>query len=323
MDFEFHYYITGLIANRAGFSEEESKIIAYASQFVDHNTIIYKVKDVFTGELYTNYISQTKNILKPKETRMRVYTAFHFVPGNPMFIGARRKDGEMHWLNTTPDGALAQRMIMEALDLGNLYRIGIASHAYTDTWAHQNFVGLRGNFNGFFGNPIPDIGHSDAFLHPDRVGRKWTDPRLLKSEIDNNERFILAAENLFYQYLRHLGKDTSLWLPVKKEILSIIEQKSQEGRIVKYLEVMPWLSSYNRSYWFDKSIWVDGCWYKKIINSIFPIFKDIYWWRGLKEKTDWFNFQEAVKEHQSYMLPLLDEVFSIMGVNIRQLELEE
>jgi hypothetical protein len=37
MDFEFHYYITGIIAGRAGFSENDAKIIGYASQFVpDH-----------------------------------------------------------------------------------------------------------------------------------------------------------------------------------------------------------------------------------------------------------------------------------------------
>ena len=42
MDFEFHYYITGLIAQRAGFSEDDAKIITYASQFVDDKSVWVK-----------------------------------------------------------------------------------------------------------------------------------------------------------------------------------------------------------------------------------------------------------------------------------------
>ena len=215
MDFEFHYYITGLIANRAGFSIEDSKTIAYASQFVDHNFMVYDVADgdKSTDEVYSNYISQTKDVFKPRLDMMRIHTLFHFVPGDPLAPSARRKDGHMHLLNTTPNSVLSQRMIAGALDTGNLYRIGIASHTYVDTWAHQNFVGLNDSFNGFPGNMVPNLGHSDAFLYPDRVGRKWTDPRLLNTEIDNNERFILAAENLFYQYSRYLN-DEEDWLPL-------------------------------------------------------------------------------------------------------------
>lgn len=45
MDKEFHYYATGLIAQRAGFSEEEAEIIAHSSQFVDENDVALKVRD--------------------------------------------------------------------------------------------------------------------------------------------------------------------------------------------------------------------------------------------------------------------------------------
>ena len=37
MDMEFHYWITGIIARESGFTEDEAKIIAYSSQFVDEN----------------------------------------------------------------------------------------------------------------------------------------------------------------------------------------------------------------------------------------------------------------------------------------------
>ncbi|WP_339041683.1 DUF6765 family protein [Candidatus Lariskella endosymbiont of Hedychridium roseum] len=32
---------------------------------------------------------------------------------------------------------------------GDLYWIGIATHAFLDTWAHQNFTGTMDDFNGF------------------------------------------------------------------------------------------------------------------------------------------------------------------------------
>ena len=92
MDFEFHYYITGLIAQRAGFSEDDAKIITYASQFVDDNDVVLNVTDRKTGKAYSNYISQTMDILKPKKTLMRIYPIFHFVPGDPMTESARRGD---------------------------------------------------------------------------------------------------------------------------------------------------------------------------------------------------------------------------------------
>ena len=37
MNTEFHYYITYLIAAKAGFPAEEARLLAYASQYVDNN----------------------------------------------------------------------------------------------------------------------------------------------------------------------------------------------------------------------------------------------------------------------------------------------
>ena len=45
MDYEFHYWITGIIAKDAGFSGEEAHTIAYASQYVDENDRKYVIKD--------------------------------------------------------------------------------------------------------------------------------------------------------------------------------------------------------------------------------------------------------------------------------------
>ena len=102
MDIEFHYYMTFLIAAKAGFGPEDARIIAYSSQYVDDNDLIFEIsKD--KAQYYRNYISQTMNILKPKSKLFRIYPLFHFIPGDPSFPGAYRRDGNLHWLNTTPD----------------------------------------------------------------------------------------------------------------------------------------------------------------------------------------------------------------------------
>ena len=67
MDTEFHFYMTGIIARAAGFSEAEAGIIATASEYVDENDVCLKVADRSSGEVYENYISQTMNILGPSE----------------------------------------------------------------------------------------------------------------------------------------------------------------------------------------------------------------------------------------------------------------
>jgi hypothetical protein len=70
MNKEFHYQITHLIATRSGFPPADADIIAISSQYVDDNSMIFKIdKDKPTA--YSNYISQTMNILKPKAKLFR------------------------------------------------------------------------------------------------------------------------------------------------------------------------------------------------------------------------------------------------------------
>ena len=321
MDFEFHYYITGIVANKAGFSEKESTIIAHSSQLVDNNTTIFTIaKD--TEDEYTNYISQTINILKPRKTLMRIYPIFHFIPGDPMAKSARRRDGKMHILNTTPDSELAQEVLSKAFEAtvkNILYRIGVASHTYTDSWSHQNFAGFNDSFNGFSLNPIPNIGHSDALLNPDRVCRKWTDERLLKSEVDNNNRFISAAGGLFYKYTNVLGSRFD-WKPVKELLLAIMDIDRQDKRLKLYQTIVPWLVPYDEHYWFDKAVDQKVRGLKDSRNefiSKLTLFKDKYSWKRNKEDTDWFKFQEAVKEQQSDILPLVNNICNKMDVDIK------
>lgn len=340
MDIEFHYWITGLIAKRAGFTHSEAQTIAYASEFVDENDVCLEIVDRSTGEKYGNFISQTMNILKPKHELMRVYPLFHFVPGDPGAYSARRRDGKMHILNTTPNSEHANEFLQAAFDATEdtrLYRIGIATHCYVDTWAHQNFVGWYDGFNNIGLDPKPDIGHADGEHHPDWVAHLWVDSRLVHGDINNTHRFLSAAKALYEQYCDYLsrvkGKEnlSDRWPELQTELLGLFGtpytgnkkvRKYARERIEKYKAKLEW-EDFDEKTWFNAAIESDVNFFDDSNDGLlsalsFSLFKDEYYWREDvdKESTDWFKFQEAVKDHERFGLSLLADVFKQMDVDI-------
>jgi hypothetical protein len=336
MDIEFHYWITGILAKEAGFTEKESGIIAYSAQFVDENDVSLTVRDKTTGEDYINFISQTMNILKPKTELLRIYPIFHFVPGQPEAASARRRDGKMHLFNTTPNNQFAKQLMQNAFSSSEtirLYRIGIATHAYEDTWAHQNFTGWHETFNAVGINPIPNIGHADAQHHPDWVGHRWSDDRLVDGDINNNHRFLSAAKEvlrLYCDYMistgRYAKKDHPKWPRVQRLLQTAMGETSSgdvnygsEKRIAAYQQLAPWLPQFDERVWFNEAIEtrVKGLpdSHQGLLAGI-TIFKDEYFWREDKDKktTDWYKFQRAVKEHERVAIDLMSPHFAQIGV---------
>lgn len=339
MDIEFHYWITGIIAHRAGFPPGKAQIIAYASQYVDDNDVTYAVLDESTGQKYENFISQTFNILKPRAELMRIYPVFHFVPGEPLTPRAKRRDGKLHILNTTPDGDVANKLLARAFGApqdNRLYRIGIATHAYVDTWAHQNFVGWKESFNKLGENLTPNIGHADAVTKPDRVAHEWPDTRLVEGDIVNNERFLEAAARLFDHYRRYvksaygpLEPGAQPWSAVETDLREAMSQgrgankrEQVKQRVSAYKALVPWLADYSESVWFGEAIrtHVSGLRdsHDGILSKI-TLFRDKYYWRDASQKTSthWYQFQRAVKAHERCALTELAPIFIQMAVNIR------
>jgi len=336
MDTEFHYWITGLIANRAGFSEEESSIIAYSSEYVDENDVSFKVKNKKNGGTYENLISQTMNILKPKSELMRIYPIFHFIPGEPDAATARRKDGKMHLLNTTPNSGNANEIFDNAFKSSEdtrLYRIGIASHSYVDSWAHQNFVGWYDYFNNIGLDIKPDIGHADGEHHPDWVSHVWVDNRLIDANVSNRSRFLSAAQELFKKYCHYLTNEKNVnnssdWDKLEDELVTIMGptfsgdgNKYEEKRLQSYKKKIEWLPEYEEREWFDAAVETKvrgGKDSHEGIKAKFTLFEDEYYWRGEldKEQTHWYKFQEAVKEHEKFALKLLCPTFKKMGIDL-------
>ena len=324
MDIEFHYYMTYLISAYAGMAPKDAQKVAYSSQYVDDNDMICEV-DKDKGSSYRNYISQTMNILKPKDKLFRIYPLFHFIPGDPKAKTAWRKDGKMHWLNTTPNSKNANQIMDEALASGDLYRIGIATHSYVDTWAHQNFIGYYDEFNSMqtaLGAISPNIGHADAGHNPDEPALVWRDPRLIEERIDNRARFLDAAKHLYAKLVKHVDvKRTQASIGAgKRKLVKDLDQaigdRDQENayrkeRIERYQELALQpaygatdLPIYDADVWFEAAVNENVRGLRDRGDSMllrFDPLQDKYTWKNPKTRksTDWYKFQEAVKAHQS------------------------
>ena len=229
MDIEFHYYMTYIIALRAGFKADNAYTIAYSSQYTDDNDTPYEIlgEDV----PYKNYISQTMDITKPKEELLRIHPYFHFFPGTKREIvnnSYPRKDGKLHLLNTIPNNVNVRRLFTKSLKLPDLYRIGIATHTYADTFCHQNFVGFKESFNsmeGLLAKIIPSVGHADAKYKPDIPGLVWSDTRHVSSyiEVRNKDRILEPAGNIFQFYCEYCTKQRAVEKN-KKKIMSELDE---------------------------------------------------------------------------------------------------
>ncbi|MCF8000618.1 MAG: hypothetical protein K9K76_01990 [Halanaerobiales bacterium] len=329
MDIEFHYDITYLIALKAEFSKSEAKIIATSSQLVDDNTEKNYIEND-EGDIYKTYISQTANILKPSDELFRIYPSFHFVPGNPMAPTAKRKDGTFHLLNTTPGNKNVRSLMDYALKSNNLYSLGIAAHAYSDSWSHQNFVGYYTNFNSLKGvleKSVPNIGHADASHKPDQISLVWEDKRLISenTKIDNNKRFLKAAHgllNYFSEYNKISMKNRNIFLKQIERIFSIEGNSyfSKRKRKKEYNKLSIDLSGdiipkYKKYKWFNDSV------RNETNNSVFLPnlnFNNIkYIWRNQNyQDSPYFKFCEAIKSHQKETKNLFkSDVYKDLSLN--------
>lgn len=339
MDIEFHYYITYLIAARAGFVPEDAETIAYASQYIDDNDMVYAINQG-TPDNYSNYISQSINILKPKKVVLRIYPIFHFIPGDPLIGSVRRKDGKMHHLNTTPDSENGRAIFDSALKSGDLYRIGLVCHSYADSWAHKNFVGSFDHFNIMWG-PFKLLGHVAAFARPDQVNLVWDDQRLISSlsRIDNNPKFFEAAGTIFKKLRKNLDpavSDSALEAEMEQLLNDLNWAVSANGpskrlrkaRIERYRAISKKeryggveIEKYDMDKWMDEAVNenIRGFrirskraivrFIKGYLSEAMPRFEDHYTWKDPANyrQTHWYRFQEAVKAQQRETTKILNE----------------
>lgn len=309
MDAEFHYYINYFIAVSAGLPNEIANIISYSSQYVDDNTEAHYVK-IKHNKFYQNQYSQKLDLLEPLENLEEIYCAFHFLPS--FTTDSKRKDNKTHIFDSRPNSDLAEEIMSSVIQTNNPYLIGIASHAYADTWAHQNFTGTYDSYNAMNGFPailIPNIGHADALDKPDIATLKWKDCRLKKQYINNSERYIEAASCIYKFYCR-LSHSPRLTAEELQNILANIFGKDvryykfftralrERSRIRKYKKIIYNLTGvevikYDDSLWFNEAVHNDG--FEMKFNS--QDYKSYHW----------YKFQEAIESYKQYALGLIRE----------------
>jgi hypothetical protein len=344
MNTEFHYYITWLIAARAGLPPEDARILAWSSQYTDDNDIIFIIDKGLPTE-YGNYISQTMNILNPMNKLLRIYSLFHFIPGDPMTASTWRKDGAMHWLNTTPDSENAKLVMDAAFATGNLYRIGIACHGYADTWAHQNFTGYKNAFNAIIGPLraaiIPDIGHADARHDPDGTSHFWWDTRLIHERIDNKARFLEAAVGMFRRLAKYVDpkitpeelrkRETTLKDDLDRCIGPPDPANADEDRRITRYRDLSRTPEYGGSEMapYDADRWMDDAVNEAVrglrdrsdfILARWDPLKDSFTWKDRENyrQTHWYRFQESIKQHQNETWQILADR-SFQGLELPEL----
>jgi hypothetical protein len=199
MNAEFHYYAVRYLCVRAGMDEGRADLVARSSQYVDNAIHAYRIED----EGYLTQVTQNY-VFWDEDTSRSIYLPFHFLPGDPDLASRERRDGRASRWAVTADSPLARELLVRALRSGNPFRIGIALHAYADTWAHQHFSGRLEEGNTVEASAtLPPAGHLQALRSPDDAALRWRDGRLLPSlsAIDNADRFLSAARKI-YRYLR-------------------------------------------------------------------------------------------------------------------------
>ena len=306
MEKDFHFYVTYALAAKAGYNNEDSNIIAYASQYVDDNNesqypkkgglpqfpFGIKFQDGFFRPIMTQSMS-VKSLVY--EIQKFVYIPFHFLPGD----NNQPIDKKHNKYSTTPDSKNARHLLRKALSSGNLYWIGIALHTFADTWSHQNFTGYEEDWNSVFSwrNPFralaPNIGHADTGHLPDEICATWNDYRFAKAQrkIDNRKRALHACKRIF-QELRTARKGNLYWSYVAKDFKKIIYADDYDDRIDKIKNYLN-----NASLKYKKNKWLD--------DAVQDREGEILYAADNFETTHWYKFQLAAKAHLAEVMDML------------------
>lgn len=225
MERDFHYYAIAVLARAAGFREDDARLVAWASQYVDDSKEGNPIHLGRVGFVFEPVHSAHIGLRAfDWSVQKRVYMPFHFLPpkpsmrpGDPWQVQADSPFARSlihRAVKNVPPGYPTVRCSTEAR-----CELGIALHTYADTWSHEGFSGRHDRennvsalelkesngwdrlvFEGWSLNLwMPEIGHAEAGFYPDlpyhtwrwRRGRRPWRPR------DNTQAFLKAAKAIF------------------------------------------------------------------------------------------------------------------------------
>ncbi|MBF0318238.1 MAG: hypothetical protein HQL01_00330 [Nitrospirae bacterium] len=309
MEKDFHYDIIYSIAKLTECKDAE--IIAHASQFVDDNSerwfsdgggdIPFPEKiECSTGGNYFPIMTQSMSPLSVDPyVQNFVYVPFHFLPGDNNVTIDKKKNP----LSTTPNSNNAKTLLNYALESKEPYRIGIALHTYADTWSHQNFTGMREDWNSVY--PwhnakkylVPDIGHAEAGHSPDVISEIWTDHRLGNDkQIDNKKRALDAVENI-YKAMRDYTGAGPQWSTVAPNYTNIVNSSDFDNRVADVSDFIR-AKCHEAVPQYVSDVWINGALER---NGLTVKFKD-----GVNHlDTHWYKFNKAAKAQLALVLDLI------------------
>ena len=179
MQEDFHYYATYSAAYIAGFSHEESMIIAFCDNFTDSCT------HTFLNKIGGPHLAQTTQLtLEMADTRTdalglqmisRTWASFHFLPGDLYAeVKGSKKYKDKYRLICNPNSDLVVKTVNLAKGK-DLSAIGLSMHILSDTWAHRYFAGTP---SLVINNVPPNVyeifpdGHEELLEFWSKPGRK-------------------------------------------------------------------------------------------------------------------------------------------------------
>lgn len=203
MQKDFHFYVTGILANHAGYSDDEAIVIATASQYVDHATESFSIQfddgKIIETTMTAHYHIQSFH----PGVQKKVFMCFHFPPegriivdGKQVFSYKTKENSKI--INELLNQIMADKSQVAYNDLvGNngipfhLYRLGIAMHTLADSWSHMSFTGRHNDendvgkiwfekgtkwerqyINDWKWDVAPVIGHAECGHYPDQPFRR-------------------------------------------------------------------------------------------------------------------------------------------------------
>jgi hypothetical protein len=250
MQLDMHYYGTAVIANAAGFTPDQARLIAYAAQYVDDadDDEVLGVGGARFTPVRTAHYGLT---MFTARTEADIHLPFHFPPAG--YVG-----GGMAGYRVQADSPLVRELVAAAGRESNpalrLCRLGVALHTYADTWSHDGFsawleggndvsdieVRQDGHWKplGLAELPLdllPAMGHFQAGFLPDEPYRVWRNRRPQAGEacapiIRDNPALYLEAVDAIYARLREAcgGAGQADWPATRAKIAALLPQGGPE-----------------------------------------------------------------------------------------------
>ena len=348
MDIDFHYYMMRALAEKAGFKPADAQLIAYASQYVDDSTdailpftlnnlpsIWYgdvkigekTIDPVVTAHSNLTYVGGIR-----AEAQNGTYIPFHFLPAK-----AQSGDGTYDYI-TRPNGDIAKALIAKVVDelshasgeerVRELIGLGIATHSYVDTWAHQNFSGRYSEDDNSVGDiriwkngkweaqakPTTSevtnimataIGHARAGYNPDKAYLRWQyrNKREGLVERNNTEIFMTAAEAIFAVF-KSASKGNGDWQSIRSNVEACLADHPSDISDDNYAQKM--IPNYKKNFpeiafSYDKNEWYDGA-----LRGKYPSYE-------FNNDRKWLYFQVKASEQRKFVLSKVKKLPTLMS----------